>query len=189
VHGDLQATAWAVLGGQHGTVAAVGLRGPDLVLAGQGLGQRPFHDGLQLAELMAVERQPVVRRDTAELGLELRDDTEIGIDDPFRAPDGSAAVQVGRAFAAEHVGQHLQPDPRVDAAVTAPIALVVGVQDHDLVAEKPGGTVRRYVIRVLVGDSSSLSSSRRNAAIFDLICSASCLGPTNPSSQSSAYVE
>jgi hypothetical protein len=94
---------------------------------------------LQPAELMAVERQPVVLRDTPELGLELRDDTEIGIDDPFRAPDGSAAVQVGRAFDAEHVGRHLQPDPRVDAAVTAPIALVVGVQDHDLVAEEPGG--------------------------------------------------
>ena len=35
---------------------------------------------------MTVERQPVVLRDTPELGLELRDDTEIRVDGSFRAP-------------------------------------------------------------------------------------------------------
>jgi hypothetical protein len=45
------------------------------------------------------------------------------------------------------------------------------------------------VISVLDCDSSSLSSSCRNAAIFDLMSSASRLGPANPSSQSSAYAE
>ena len=88
---------------------------------------------------MAVERQPVVLRDAPELGLELRDDTEVGIDDAFGPPGRFAVVQVGRALGADHVGRYFQPDPRVDAAVTAPIVLVVGVQDHDLVAEEPGG--------------------------------------------------
>jgi hypothetical protein len=41
----------------------------------------------------------------------------------------------------------------------------------------------------LDGDSSRRSSSRRNAAIFSLISSASCFGPANPSSQSSAYAD
>jgi len=149
VHGDLKATARAVLGGQDGTVTAVDLRHPDPVLAGQGLGQRPFHDVLQLSEPVTVERQPVVLRDTPELGLELRDDTEVGIDDAFGSPDRPAVVQVGRAPGADHIGRHLQPDPRVDAAVTAPIVLVVGVQNHDLIAEEPGGLMggghRRHV--------------------------------------------
>jgi hypothetical protein len=48
-------------------------------------------------------------------------------------------VLVERAFRADHVGRHFQPDPRVDAAVTALVVLVVGVQYHDLVAEEPGG--------------------------------------------------
>ena len=92
VHGDLQATAWTVLGVEHGTVAAVDLGDSDPVLAGQGLGQRPFHDVLQLAEPVTVERQPVVLRDTPELGLELRDDTVVGIDGAFGAPDRFAVV-------------------------------------------------------------------------------------------------
>jgi hypothetical protein len=45
-----------------------------------------------------VERQPVVLRDAPELGLELRDDTEISVDDAFGAPDRFAVVQVGRAL-------------------------------------------------------------------------------------------
>ena len=85
-------------------------------------------------------------RDAPELGLELRDDTEVGIDDAFGPPDRFAVVQVGRALGADHVGWHLQPDPRVDAAVTALIVLVVGVQNHDLIAEEPGG------LRPPVGD-------------------------------------
>jgi hypothetical protein len=48
---------------------------------------------------MTVERQLVVLRDTPELGLELGDDTEIGIDGPFGAPDRFAVMQVGRALA------------------------------------------------------------------------------------------
>jgi hypothetical protein len=64
VHRDRKATAWTVLGGQHGTVTTVDLRDPDPVFPGQGLGQRPFHDALQPAEPMAVERQLVVLRDT-----------------------------------------------------------------------------------------------------------------------------
>jgi hypothetical protein len=135
----LQATTWTVLGVEDGTVAAVDLRDADPVLAGQGLGQRPLHDVLQPAESMTVERQPVVLRDPPELGLELRDDAVVGIDDAFGAPDRSAAVLIERAFGADHVGWHFQPDSRVDAAVTALVVLVVGVQHHNLVAEKPGG--------------------------------------------------
>jgi len=56
VHGDLKATPWTVLGVEYGTVAAVDLGGPDPVFAGQGFGQRPFHDVLQPPEPMAVER-------------------------------------------------------------------------------------------------------------------------------------
>jgi hypothetical protein len=78
--------------------------------------------------------------------LELGDDAEIGIDDAFRAPDRLTAMQVGCAFGVDNVGRHLQPDRRVDAAMTAPIVFVVGVQYHDLVAEKPGG------LRPPVGD-------------------------------------
>lgn len=88
---------------------------------------------------MAVERQPVVLRDTPKLGLELRDDTEISIDDAFGAPDRSAVVQVGRALGVNHVDRHFQPDRRVDAAVTALITLMVGVQHHELIAKEPGG--------------------------------------------------
>jgi hypothetical protein len=95
---------------------------------------------------VTVERQPVVLRDTPELGLELRDDTEVGIDDAFGSPDRAAVVQVRRALRADHIDRYFQPDRRVDTAVTAPIALVVGVQDHDLIAEEPGG------LRPPVGD-------------------------------------
>jgi hypothetical protein len=49
---------------------------------------------------MAVERQPVVLRDTPELGLELRDDTEISVGDSFRAPDRLAVVQGDYSFIA-----------------------------------------------------------------------------------------
>jgi hypothetical protein len=56
MHRDLQATTRTVLGGQHATVAAIDLRGPDPVFAGQGLGQRSLHDVLQPAEPMTVER-------------------------------------------------------------------------------------------------------------------------------------
>ena len=48
-------------------------------------------------------------------------------------------MQIGTALGANDVGRHLQPDLRVDAAVTAMIVLAVVVQDHDLVAEEPGG--------------------------------------------------
>jgi len=127
-----------MLGAEHGTVAAVDLGGPDPVLAGQGLDQRPLHDVLQQAEPVTVERQLVVLRDAPELGLELGDDTEIGIGDAFGAPDRLAVVQVGRALGADDAERHFQPDRRVDAAVTALIMLVIGVQDHDLIAEEPG---------------------------------------------------
>lgn len=146
VHGELKATPRAVGGVEDGTVAAVDLGGPDPVFAGQGLGQGPLHDVLQLPEPVTVERQPVVLRDAPELGLELGDDTEVGIDDAFRSPGGIAVVQVGRAFGVDHVGGHFQPDRRVDAAVTALIVLVVGVQHHDLIAEEAGG------LRPPVGD-------------------------------------
>jgi hypothetical protein len=49
-----------------------------------------------------------------------------------------AVVQIGFALGVDHVGRHFQPDRRVDAAVTAMIVLVVGVQHHDVVAEEPG---------------------------------------------------
>src|SRR5215471_2430941 len=138
---------------------------------------------------MAVDRQPVVLRDTPELGLELRDNTEVGIGDAFGSPDRPVVVQVGRALRADHIDRYLQPDRRIDAAVTAPIVLVVGVQDHDLIAEDRAACVRPWVIRVLAGDSSSLSWSCRNCPIQALICSASCRGPVKPSSQSSAYAD
>jgi hypothetical protein len=112
-----------VLGGQDGPVTAVDLRNPDPVFPGQGLGQRPFHDILQPAEPVTVERQLVVLRDTPEFGLELGDDTEIGIDDAFRSPDRCAVMQIGRALGADDVDRHFQPDRRVDAAVTAMISL------------------------------------------------------------------
>jgi hypothetical protein len=48
-------------------------------------------------------------------------------------------VQVGRALGTDDVGGHIQPDPCVDAAVTAMIALDVGVHHHYLVADEPGG--------------------------------------------------
>ncbi|WP_239342520.1 hypothetical protein [Frankia sp. CiP3] len=88
---------------------------------------------------MTVERQPVVLRDTPELGLELRDDTEVRIHRAFGSPDRSAVVQVGRTCGTDDIDRHLQPDRRVDAAVTSLIALVVGVQHHNLIAEEPGG--------------------------------------------------
>jgi hypothetical protein len=81
-----------VLGVDYGTVAAVDLWDRDPVLAGQGLGQRPFHDVLQMSEPVTVERQPIVLRDTPEFGLELRDDTEISTDDAFGSPDRPAVV-------------------------------------------------------------------------------------------------
>ena len=83
-----------MLGGQHGTVAAVDLGDADPVFTGQRLGQRSLHDVLQPPEPMAVERQLVVLRHTPELGLELGEDTEVGIDGSFRAPDRFAVVQV-----------------------------------------------------------------------------------------------
>jgi hypothetical protein len=43
--------------------------------------------------------------------------------------------------------------------------------------------VRPCVIRVLVGDNSSLSFSWRNSPIQALICSASCRGPAKLSSR------
>src|SRR4030095_6558641 len=46
--------------------------------------------------------------------------------------------------------------------------------------------LRAWVISVLPGDSSSLRSSRKNAASFCLISSASALGPDDPSQVSSA---
>ncbi len=138
---------------------------------------------------MTVERQPVVLRDTPEPGLELRDDTEIGIDDAFGSPDRPAVVQAGRALGADHAGRYFQPDPRVDAAVTAPIVLVAGVQDHDLVAEATGGLRPPVGDQGLDRDSSSLSSSCRNCPVQALICLASCRGPVKPSSQSSAYAD
>lgn len=61
----------------------------------QCLGQRPFHDVLELSEPVAVERQLVVLRDAPELGLELGDDAEGSIDGAFRASDRFAVVQVG----------------------------------------------------------------------------------------------
>jgi hypothetical protein len=59
VHRDLKAPAGSVPGVEDGTVAAVDRRDADPVLAGQRLGQRPFHDVLQPSEPVAVERQPV----------------------------------------------------------------------------------------------------------------------------------
>ena len=175
-----------MLGAEYGTVAAVDLRNRDPVLAGQGLGQRPFHDLLQLSEPVTVERQPVVLRDTPEFGLELRDDTEISIDDAFGSPDRPAVVQVGRALRADHIDRHFQPDRRVDAAVTAPIVLMVGVQHHNFIAEEPGG------LRPPVGDQGL----GRGQFQFELIVqelpdtSLDLLGflpgPGKPSSQSSA---
>ena len=99
----------------------------DPVLPGQRLGQRPFHDVLQPAEPVPVERQLVVLRDAPELGLELGDDAEVSIDGAFGAADRFAVVQVGRALGADHVDRHFQPDRRVDAAVTALVVLVVVV--------------------------------------------------------------
>jgi hypothetical protein len=64
------------------------------VLAGQGLDQGPFHDVLQPAEPVPVERQPVVFRDAPEFGLELRNDTEVGIGDALGSPDRLAVVDV-----------------------------------------------------------------------------------------------
>jgi len=83
-----------VLGVQNGTETVVDLRHGDPVLPGQCLGQRPFHDVLQLPEPVAVERQLVVLRDAPELGLELGDDAEGSIDGAFRASDRFAVVQV-----------------------------------------------------------------------------------------------
>jgi hypothetical protein len=88
---------------------------------------------------VAVECQPVVLRDAPELRLELRDNTEVSIDDAFGAADRFAVVQVRFALGGDDVDRYFQPDGRVDAAVPALIVLVVGVQDHDLVAQEPGG--------------------------------------------------
>ena len=44
-----------------------------------------------------------------------------------------------RFIGADDVDRHLQPDRRVNAAVTAMIVFVVGVQHHDLIAKEPGG--------------------------------------------------
>jgi hypothetical protein len=87
---------------------------------------------------MAVERQLVVLRGTPELSLELHDNTEVGVDDAFGALNRFAASQVGLAFGADDLDGHFQPDRRVDAAVTAMIELVVGVEHHDVVAEELG---------------------------------------------------
>ena len=123
VHRDPKAPAGSVLGVEDGAVAVADLRDADPALAGKRLGQRPFHGVLQASERVAVARQPVVLRDAPVLGLELRDDTEVGIDDPLRPPNRLAPVQVGRALGADDAGGHFQPDPRVDAAVTAMIAI------------------------------------------------------------------
>jgi hypothetical protein len=109
VHRDLKATAGTMLGGQHGTVATVDLRDPDSVFPGQGLGQRSLHDVFQPAELMTVERQLVILRDTPKFGLELREDTEISIDDSFGAPDRFAMMQVGRALGADDAAGTVNP--------------------------------------------------------------------------------
>jgi hypothetical protein len=63
----------------------------------------------QMSEPVTVERQPVVLRDTPEFGLELRDDTEISIDDAFGSPDRPAVVQVGRALRADHMTGTFSP--------------------------------------------------------------------------------
>ena len=68
---------------QHGTVAPVDLTDADAVLGRQRLGQRPFHDVLEPAEPVAVERQLVVLHDAPVLGLVLGDDAEIRVDGPF----------------------------------------------------------------------------------------------------------
>jgi len=65
--------------------------------------------------------------------------------------------------------------------------LALGIVQHgDLIAEESRCLGRACVISVLSCDSSSLRSSRRNAASRRLISSASALGPANPSRVSSA---
>ena len=94
-------------------------------------------------------------------------------------------VGVERAPLPDAVPWHEQADRPVDRP---PVAgdLGVGVLGLNLIAEEARRLAAACVIRVLDGDSSRRSSSRRNAATFALISSASCLGPANPSSQSSA---
>jgi hypothetical protein len=58
---------------------------------------------------MAVERQLVVLCHTPGLGLELGDDTEVSIDDSFRAPDRFAVMQVGCALGADDVDRYFNP--------------------------------------------------------------------------------
>jgi len=98
-------------------------------------------------------------------------------------------MQVGIALGTDSVERHFQPDLSVDIAVTAMIALVVGVEDHDLVAEKPGG------LRSPVRDQSlglgqlqlELVTQEPSDLDFDLLCFP--FGPVKPQGKSSAYAE
>ena len=57
-----------------------------------------------------------------------------------------AVMAVAGALRPHNVRWHFQPDPSVDAAVTVLIALMVGLQDGDLIAEEACG------LRPSVGD-------------------------------------
>jgi len=126
---------------------------------------------------------PVVRVLSLSSSRTVRDDGEVIIVQQRAALRWSSPFHVGRAPLPDDGPGHEQPDCPVDRQ-GVPGDLGVGVLGSDLVAEEArrlaGGVHdQRLGLRQL-----SPELVLRNAAIFDLMSSASRLGPANPSSQS-----
>jgi hypothetical protein len=143
LNGDLQDRARALIGLKRGLVLAVNRSNAGVKFQRQGLGQRPFHYPLQTVELVKVEGHLVVFRQAPELLLKTRHDAEGRILDEFRPVNRFLAAEVAGTFRLHNGLRHFQPDPAVDAAVTASIELVVVVEAYDFVAEKTRGVCPR----------------------------------------------
>ena len=85
---------------------------------------------------MNVEGQQVVLDEAPIFRLVLGHDTEISIVEPSSQPIRFASPCVSGTFRPDDIHGDLHDRLAIDAALTAMVVLLVGVQGHDLVAEE-----------------------------------------------------